>query len=95
MNQDKKYSRRNMLCRSGVVLGAIMLTPLATHSPQAKAGSMNKGMLHYQDVPKDGKMCSDCAAYTPPTSPGTDTGTCKVVIGPVNPNGWCMAYSHR
>ncbi|WP_255407839.1 high-potential iron-sulfur protein [Collimonas sp. PA-H2] len=52
-------------------------------------------MLHYQDVPKDGKMCSDCAAYTPPASPGADTGTCKVVTGPVNPNGWCMAYSHR
>ncbi|SFI02102.1 High potential iron-sulfur protein [Collimonas sp. OK307] len=94
MNQDKKTSRRNMLRRSSAVLGAVILTPLVTHSPQANAGSMTKGMLHYQDTPKDGKMCADCAAYNPPT-PDTASGTCKVVAGPVNPQGWCMAYSHR
>jgi hypothetical protein len=95
MNQEKRTSRRNMLRRSSVVLGAIILTPLVASSPPAKAGSMNKGMLHYQDSPKDGKMCADCAAYTPPPSPEAGTGTCKIVAGPVNPQGWCMAYSHR
>lgn len=95
MNQEKKTSRRNMLRRSGVVLGAIILTPLAAHSPSAKAGSMNKGMLHYQDTPKDGQKCADCSAYTPPTSPETGTGSCKIVAGAVNPQGWCMAYSRR
>lgn len=95
MNQEKKTSRRNMLCRSGAVLGAIILTPLATHSPPAQAGSTKKGMLHYQDSPKDGRMCADCAAYTPAASPEAGAGTCKIVEGPVNPQGWCMAYSHR
>lgn len=95
MNQNKKTSRRNMLRRTSAVLGAIVLTPLVTHSPTAKAGSMNKAMLHYQDSPNDGKMCADCSAYTPPSSSDTGSGTCKVVAGPVNPQGWCMAYSRR
>lgn len=96
MNQDnKKASRRSMLRRSGAVLGAVILSPLAAHSPPARAGSMNKGMLHYQDSPKDGKMCADCAAYNPPQSSDAASGTCKVVAGPVNPTGWCIAYSHR
>ncbi|WP_211462926.1 high-potential iron-sulfur protein [Collimonas silvisoli] len=94
MNQEKKTSRRIMLFRSGIVLGAIILTRLATDTP-AKAGSMSKGMLHYQNSPKDGKMCADCAAYTPPPSPDAGTGTCKIVAGPVNPQGWCMAFSQR
>ena len=95
MNQNKKTSRRNMLCRSSVILGAIVLTRLATHSPPAEAGSANKAMLHYQDTPKDGKMCADCSAYTPPSSPDAGAGTCKVLAGPVNPQGWCMAFSRR
>ncbi|WP_211450684.1 high-potential iron-sulfur protein [Collimonas antrihumi] len=95
MNQEKKTSRRSMLRRSSAVLGAIILTPLVTPSQPVKAGSMTKGMLHYQDSPKEGKMCADCAAYTPPPAPEAGTGTCKIVAGQVNPQGWCMAYSHR
>jgi hypothetical protein len=95
MNQYNKTSRRNMLFRGTAILGAIVLAPLASDSPPAKAGSMNKAMLHYQDSPKDGKMCADCSAYTPPASPDAGTGTCKVVAGPVNPQGWCMAFSRR
>ncbi|WP_459199382.1 high-potential iron-sulfur protein [Ralstonia pseudosolanacearum] len=52
-------------------------------------------MLHYQDSPKDGKRCADCTAFKPGAESAPDTGTCKVIGGPVSPNGWCMAFSPR
>ncbi|MDY7546551.1 high-potential iron-sulfur protein [Glaciimonas sp. CA11.2] len=52
-------------------------------------------MLNYQDHPRDGQRCADCAAFRPLSTPDTVTGTCKIVAGPVNLSGWCMAFSSK
>jgi hypothetical protein len=52
-------------------------------------------MLHYQDSPNNGQKCSDCTAFKPGPESAPDTGTCKVIGGPVSPTGWCMAFSRR
>ncbi|MFD2425149.1 high-potential iron-sulfur protein [Ralstonia solanacearum] len=52
-------------------------------------------MLHYQDSPNNGQKCVDCTAFKPGPESASDTGTCKVIGGPVSPNGWCMAFSRR
>ncbi len=77
------------------MLGSIALVPIAIHSLSGKAGSATKGMLHYQDSPKDGHSCSGCSSFRPPAAADAETGTCKVLEGPISPHGWCMAYSPR
>ena len=98
MDQTKQASRRDMLRQSTAMLGSIVFIPLAVTSPSADAGSMSREMLHYQDSPKDGKMCADCAAYTASSTffhPDAPTGICKILKGPVNPQGWCISFSRR
>ncbi|AXV83130.1 high-potential iron-sulfur protein [Ralstonia syzygii] len=95
MNPIKTISRRRMLRRSARALGSIMLAPIVFHSRCADADGGNKAMLHYQDSPKNGQRCADCTAFKPGPESAPDTGTCKVIGGPVSPNGWCMAFSRR
>ncbi|WP_293642528.1 high-potential iron-sulfur protein [Polaromonas sp.] len=52
-------------------------------------------MLHYQEDPKDGQMCSGCAAFTPSAASDEGNGSCKIVGGPVKLRGWCIAFSPR
>ncbi|WP_323505839.1 MULTISPECIES: high-potential iron-sulfur protein [unclassified Glaciimonas] len=95
MNKTKPISRRSMLRQSTVMLGSIVIIPIAIYSRCANAGSASKGMLNYQDHPRDGQRCADCAAFRPLSTPDTVTGTCKIVAGPVNLSGWCMAFSSK
>ncbi|MHA6831837.1 high-potential iron-sulfur protein [Ralstonia pseudosolanacearum] len=95
MNTTKTLSRRRMLRRSARALGSIMLAPIVFHARCADADNGNRAVLHYQDSPKDGRRCADCTAFKPGADAASDTGTCKVVGGPVSPNGWCMAFSPR
>jgi hypothetical protein len=47
-----------------------------------------KTMLMYQDHPNDGNHCAICAQFEPPDQ-------CKIVEGPVSPNGWCAAFAPK
>ncbi|CCF98786.1 high-potential iron-sulfur protein [Ralstonia solanacearum] len=95
MNPTKTISRRTMLRRSAGVAGSIVLAPVGFYPRIAEAGAGNKAMLHYQDSPNNGQKCVDCTAFKPGPESASDTGTCKVIGGPVSPNGWCMAFSRR
>jgi hypothetical protein len=50
--------------------------------------------LKYQASPKNGQKCSGCSLFTAGKTP-TANGTCKVITGPISPNGWCTAFSQR
>ena len=95
MNPTKTISRRTMLRRSASVAGTIVLAPIVFYPRCAQASAGNKAMLHYQDSPNNGQKCSDCTAFKPGPESAPDTGTCKVIGGPVSPTGWCMAFSPR
>lgn len=46
----------------------------------------------YTDAaPDPSKKCSVCAQWVPAPSP-TACGGCKVVKGPINPEGWCKLF---
>jgi hypothetical protein len=89
---QKRCSRRTLLKRSAA-LASLAAIPLVVVSAPARAMKLGKGDMHYQDQPRDGKKCVDCTAYE--MNPGNAAGSCKIVDGPINPNGWCMAYSGR
>lgn len=47
-----------------------------------------KAMLQYQDHPNGGNHCGICAQFEPPDQ-------CKIVQGPISPNGWCAAFAPK
>ena len=81
-----KPSRRKMLKTVALAAGLAAVPWVARG--QAKA---SKQAMQYQDQPKNGQTCDSCAQWIPGPKPNAP-GTCKVVEGPINPKGWCVAY---
>ena len=58
-------------------------------SPEQQAG---RNALGYEDTTSQpGKTCAKCAQYVP-AAKVSECGKCKVLAGPVHPNGYCRAY---
>ncbi len=81
------------LRRRTVISFPLGVIGVALTTSNAEAGSVNKGSMHYQDSPKGGARCADCAAYIVPTAEHPDAPGCKLVAGPISANGWCIAFS--
>ena len=54
----------------------------AAHAQQ----KVSKELAKYQDSPKDGHKCSECAFFEAPKS-------CKAVDGDISPDGWCQLWN--
>ena len=78
----------------GVAGKVAVLAPLAMSSGVAQANKAAKSDFFYQEKPRDGKRCVDCRLFNGDTSsPGL--GTCTIVEGVINADGWCMAYTRK
>ncbi len=66
-----------------LVLGARVATAQTTQNAKAA-----KNVVQYQDSPKNGQQCSACIHFVAPND-------CKLVQGPISPNGWCMLFSPK
>jgi hypothetical protein len=78
-----------MLLKTVAVMAGLGAAPWAARAlAQAKA---SKQSMQYQDQPKNGQKCDTCMQFIPGQKAGAN-GTCKVVDGPISPNGWCIAY---
>lgn len=82
-----KPSRRIML----KYVAAAAAVPLLGRTALAQSKKASKQAMKYQDQPKDGQRCDQCLQFVPPEKKGAPGG-CKVVEGPINPAGWCIAY---
>jgi hypothetical protein len=78
---------RRTLLRNAALITFFTAVPWLARG-QSKA---TKKAMQYQDQPKNGQKCSTCVQFVPGAQSGGE-GTCKVVDGPISPNGWCMAY---
>ena len=79
-------TRRDLLKSGALLLGGVCVVGRAR--AQAKA---TKQAMQYQDQPKNGQECDQCMHWIPGSSP-TAQGQCKVVEGPINPKGYCVAF---
>jgi hypothetical protein len=83
--------------RRGVLIGAAVLTSLpilAVSEAAHAAGSTPKANVKFQNNPKGAQQCSKCNYFIPGASP-TAPGQCKVVAGPIIPNGWCILFAAK
>jgi high potential iron-sulfur protein len=79
--------------KQGLGLAAGGVLGLCAARREALAQKSSKTSLLYQDHPHDGRRCGECKYFA--ESGGSNAGTCTVVEGPVERNGWCMAFSPR
>ena len=70
------------------------LFALSAGMRSAAAQKSSKASLLYQDHPHEGKHCGECK-YFSAVSDASGAGTCALVEGPVQRDGWCMAFSPR
>jgi hypothetical protein len=85
--------RRAFLRHGGLFLGVLSAGAiLAGRQARADDGMLSQASVHYQRMPHDGHMCSNCAYFIPGSSP-TATGSCRLVSGTIYPNGWCERFS--
>lgn len=58
--------------------------------PVARAGEprIEKGLVKYQDKPRDGAECGGCLNWSAPAA-------CKVVAGAISAQGWCVAFAPK
>lgn len=89
---ERKLERRRIL-KQALGWGAWSLALLGTGAQRAAAQKSSKGALLYQDHPHDGRRCGECKYFA--VTPDANAGTCAVVEGAVDRNGWCMAFSPR
>ena len=68
---------------------------LAAPAAHAQTGKLAKDAVKYVDkgdVP--GKDCDDCMHFIAPAN-AREAATCRIVEGPINPHGHCLAFTPR
>jgi hypothetical protein len=87
-------SRRRLLRQAAAALPVLVALPLLARGGAARAATASKEDFHYQDHPNEGKHCANCVAFVAPPA-GQAIGSCKIVAGPISPDGWCMAFTSK
>lgn len=54
-----------------------------------RTGKLSKAQVKYQEQPKGDQHCANCLQFV------AESNTCKVVDGPINPQGWCTVWVKR
>ena len=86
-------TRRQWLTGAAVVLATPMAADLVPGLARA-AAKTPKTAVDYQYTPKGDQHCGACASFIPgETTQGP--GTCRIVDGPIQQNGWCALFSRR
>ena len=88
MSANHATSRRSLLA---ILPGlALLMAGAAARS----AGTLPKANAKYQTTPKGKAQCSNCKYFIPSSTSG-GTALCKIVAGPIAPNGWCSMYAAK
>jgi hypothetical protein len=98
MNDSRRISRRTAL-KAGVKVLTAGLAPTAALAQDPDAGKMSKSVVQYRYHPAaNGNHCAICANFLPADAPDNPThkdARCKLVAGPIDPNGYCMAFAKK
>ena len=96
MDQDKAVgaARRDALkfgLRAGVGIAIVVVAGNAVAAPN----KLSKEAVKYTDAGNvEGKDCDDCSQFVPGKT-AKEPASCKIVEGPINPHGHCIAFSPK
>ncbi len=90
MQEQQNQTRRSLIKYGLTTLALIPVVAMAAKNDSMRASTQ------YQDTPKDGKQCVDCAQFVPGAS-AKDKGGCKIYPNDteVAPTGYCIAWSKK
>jgi hypothetical protein len=102
-----KLSRRDVLQRSAAAMGALAALGAAACGKNkvalvctdttglAPTDAQIRTTLAYQDISTEpGKTCTKCQQFVEAPAAGS-CGSCKVLKGPINPNGYCKSFAAK
>jgi len=93
---DKILSRRAVL-RGALMVGCSLLVPASLFSSPANAATaapsaatkQSKASVKYQNKPNGDQKCGTCTNFIAASK------TCKLVEGPINPDGYCILWAKK
>jgi len=86
-------TRRALLARSAEVAGFAAFTAIVGQSTRAAAKAAKSDFM-YQDHRHDGKSCDQCKFFSS-DGPNSIIGSCSIVAGAINRDGWCAAFAPK
>jgi hypothetical protein len=98
----RAVSRRLLLLEGASLLGVLGVVA-CQKGPQSctdvskltEVQKSTRTSLGYEDISREpGKTCVKCSQYTEPPS-ADQCGGCKVLPGPVHPNGYCRVFTPK
>ena len=88
-------SRRALVKRGICVLTGVAMASLGAGKILAADNKLAKSAVQYEDrAKKEGTDCDDCIQFVPGNT-ATALGICKIVEGPINPHGHCIAFTPK
>ena len=93
-NSIETKSRRSLIKGAVLLVGAAIVSSLATANKAFADTKLAKADVKYQDEPKAGKDCDDCIQFIPGKTSKVK-GTCKIVEGDISPTGYCLAFTPK
>lgn len=92
MTKPQGHSRRGLLQAAALAIGAAAANGVMSRAQaeeEIKEGDkVKKTEAQYQPRPKGQQRCEICLQFERP-------GKCKIVQGPISPNGWCQYFAAR
>lgn len=81
-------SRRGLLRGAFAVACAGLGSTAALAAGRTSEAKLAQEQVSYQPTPKGERKCSGCVNYE-------GNGSCRVVGGPIDPEGWCRLWNAR
>lgn len=81
-------SRRGLLRGAVGVACAALGATTALAAGRTSEAKLSQEQVSYQPTPKGERKCSGCVNYE-------GNGNCRVVAGPIDPEGWCRLWNAR
>ena len=92
MQSERRILRRAVLGNAGLVIGALAAggVPAQAVADQEikETDKIKQTDAHYQRQPNGQQRCEICLQFLAP-------GKCKIVQGPVIPQGWCQFFAAK
>ena len=88
---NPRVSRRSFIGSAALIAGAAAVPGLIRSRTAQAQQKVPQASVKYQDKPNGDQKCSTCLQFIPGSSP-TAKGSCKVVDGAIDPNGWCQIW---
>lgn len=76
---------RRKVMRNALAVGCSLWMPIALPA-EATGKKLPQASAQYQAKPKGDQRCANCVNFI------ADSNTCKLVEGPISPQGWCSLW---